>query len=131
MLLRLLSKEGLAVISKDFRDLLRAFNAHKVEYLVIGGFALGVHLEPRTTKDIGLWSRTDERNAKAVFAALAQFGAPRAGMSPDDFMEDTIFQMGQPPKRVDILQQIDGITFDEAWGHRLEGFIDDETPALV
>jgi hypothetical protein len=57
MFLRLLSKEGLAVISKDFRDLLRAFNAHKVEYLVIGGFALGVHLEPRTTKDIDLLIR--------------------------------------------------------------------------
>jgi hypothetical protein len=119
------------MMSKDFRDLLRAFNAHEVKYLVVGGFAFGVHLEPRTTKDIDLWIRTDPQNAKAVFQALAEFGAPLAGMSPDDFMDGTIFQMGQPPERVDILQNIDGITFDEAWDHRLEGFIDEKTPALV
>jgi len=119
------------MMSKDFQDILRAFNAHKVKYLVVGGYAFGVHLEPRTTKDIDLWIQTDPENAKAVFQALAEFGAPIAGMSPDDFMDGTIFQMGRPPERIDILQKIDGITFDEAWVHRLEGLIDGETTALV
>ena len=119
------------MISKDFQDILRAFNAHKVKYLVVGGFAFGVHLEPRTTKDIDLWIRTDPENAKAVFQALAEFGAPLAGMTPDDFMDGTIFQMGQSPERIDILQQISGLDFDSAWEHRLEGSIDPETPALV
>jgi hypothetical protein len=119
------------MMSKDFQDILRAFNAHKVKYLVVGGFAFGVHLEPRTTKDIDLWIRTDPENAKAVFQALAEFGAPIAGMSPKDFMDGTVFQMGQAPERIDILQQVAGLEFDDAWEHRLEGFIDENTPALV
>jgi hypothetical protein len=118
-------------MSKDFQDILRAFNAHKVKYLVVGGFAFGVHLEPRATKDIDLWIREDPENAKAVFQALAEFGAPIAGMTPDDFMDGTIFQMGQPPERIDILQQVSGLDFDSAWENRLEGFIDENTPALV
>ena len=119
------------MMSKDFQDILRAFNARKVKYLVVGGFAFGVHLEPRTTKDIDLWIRTDPENAKAVFQALAEFGAPIAGMTPDDFTDGTIFQMGQPPERIDILQQVSGLDFDSAWEHRLEGFIEEDTPALV
>lgn len=119
------------MMSKNFRDILRAFNDHRVKYLVVGGFAFGVHLEPRTTKDIDLWIRTDPENAKAVFQALAEFGAPIAGMKWDDFMDGTIFQMGQPPERIDILQQVSGLDFDTAWEHRLEGFIDEHTPALV
>jgi hypothetical protein len=119
------------MMNKDFQDVLRAFSAHKVKYLVIGGYAFGVHLEPRTTKDIDLWIRTDPDNAKAVFQALADFGAPIAGMTPDDFMDGTIFQMGQPPERIDILQQVSGLDFDTAWEHRLEGFIDEHTPTLV
>ena len=119
------------MISKDFQDILRAFNAHNVKYLVVGGFAYGVHLEPRATKDIDLWIRNDSENAKAVFQALAEFGAPIAGMTPDDFMDGTIFQMGQSPERIDILQQVSGLDFDSAWDHRLEGFIDQDTSALV
>ena len=119
------------MMSKDFQDILRAFKAHQVKYLVVGGFAFGVHLEPRTTKDIDLWIRADPENAKAVFDALAEFGAPIAGMTPQDFMDGTVFQMGQTPNRIDILQQISGLDFDTAWEHRLEGFIDEHTPALV
>jgi hypothetical protein len=119
------------MMSKDFQDILRAFNAHKVKYLVVGGYAFGVHLEPRTTKDIDLWISTDKENAKAVLQALAEFGAPIAGMTPDDFMDGTIFQMGQSPERIDILQQVSGLDFDSAWEHRLEGFIDQDTSALV
>ncbi len=119
------------MMSKNFQDILRVFNAHKVKYLVVGGFAFGVHLEPRTTKDIDLWIGTDPENAKAVFRALAEFGAPISGMTADDFMDGTIFQMGQPPERIDILQQVSGLDFDSAWERRLEGFIDEHTPALV
>jgi len=90
-----------------------------------------VQLEPRSTKDIDLWISTDLDNAKAVFQALAEFGAPIAGMTLADFMDGTIFQMGQPPERIDILQQVSGLDFDNAWEHRIEGFIDADTPALV
>jgi hypothetical protein len=119
------------MITKDFKDLLRAFNANAVKYLIIGAHAFGVHAQPRATKDLAVFIRSDEENAKAVFRALAEFGAPLQGMSPVDFSDGTTFQMGQPPDRIDILQRIDGVTFDEAWTNRIEGSIDGEVPASV
>jgi hypothetical protein len=68
--------------------------------------------------------------AKHCFA-LAQYGAPLGGLSPADFMDGTVFQIGQPPARVDILHRIDGISFDEAWENRIEGLIDGEIRTSV
>lgn len=117
-------------LTKDLKDILRAFNANAVKYLIVGGHAFGVHAEPRTTNDLDLFVRSDPANAQAVFRALTQFGAPLAGMSPEDFADGTLFQIGLPPERIDILQTIDGITFDEAWPNRIEGSID-EIPAFI
>ena len=119
------------MMTGDFKDLLRALNANGAKYLIIGGHALAVHLVPRMTKDLDLFIRSDEQNAKAVFNAFAQFGAPLQGMSPADFMDGTTFQIGQEPDRIDILQRIDGITFDEAWTNRVEGTVDGEISTSV
>jgi hypothetical protein len=119
------------MMNKDFKDLLRTLNANAAEYLIIGGYALAVHLTPRTTGDLDLFIRSDQENAKAVFRALKQFGAPLEGMTEADFVDGTIFQIGQEPDRIDILQRIDGITFDEAWANRIEGMIDCDVPASV
>ena len=119
------------MMSKNLREILQAFNAHGVKYLVVGGYAFGAYSEPRTTKDIDLWIRTDAENAKAVFAALAEFGAPIAGMSPADFMDGKVFYFGQAPNRVDILQKIDGVSFDEAWRNRVKGRIEGEIPCQI
>ena len=119
------------MMGEDLKDLLRAFNANAVKYLVVGGYAFGVHAEPRATKDLDLFIQPSQENSEAVFRALAQFGVPLEGMSPADFTDGTIFQIGQPPARVDILQQIDGISFDEAWVNRIEGRVDGEVPAVV
>jgi predicted nucleotidyltransferase len=115
----------------DLKELLRAFNDHAVKYLIVGGYAFGVHAEPRATKDLDIFIRSDEENSKAIFDALTQYGAPLAGLSPHDFMDGTIFQIGQPPTRIDIVQHIDGITFDEAWGNRIEGLVDGEIKTAV
>src|ERR1700747_2671517 len=119
------SRKAPMMLTKDFKDLLRLLNAHKVDYLLIGGHAFSVHAEPRTTKDLDIFIRSNPENARAVFRALAQFGAPLAGMSEDDFVDGTTFQLGVPPDRIDILQKIDGITFEEAWSNRIEGKPDD------
>lgn len=125
------SNERRPMLTKDFKDLLRALNDNAVEYLIIGGHALAVHLVPRMTKDLGLFIRSNEKNANAVFRALAQFGAPSEGMSPSDFADGTTFQIGQEPDRIDILQRIDGISFDEAWANRIAGTVDGDIPAAV
>jgi hypothetical protein len=120
-------------VHKDQKDLLTVFNAHGVKYLVIGAHAVGVHAEPRGTKDLDVFIKADEENSEAVFAALAQYGAPLAGMTPDDFNDEptSVFQLGIEPDRVDILQGIAGVTFDEAWDSRIESLLDTDTPAHV
>jgi hypothetical protein len=120
-----------SMMPKDLKELLRAFNDHAVKYLIVGGYAFGVHAEPRATKDLDIFIRSDEENGKAVFRALAQYGAPLDGLRPADFSDGTTFQMGQPPARIDILQGIDGVTFDEAWKNRIEGLIDGEVRTAV
>jgi hypothetical protein len=119
------------MMAKDFKDLLRLLNANGADYLIIGGHAFSVYSEPRTTKDLDLFIRSEPENTKAVFRALAQFGAPIQGMAPADFVDGTTFQMGQPPNRIDVLQSIDGITFEEAWAHRVQGMIDGEVSAAI
>ena len=111
---------------RDLKDLLRAFNKNSVRYLIVGGYAFGVHAEPRATKDLHLLIRSDETNSSAVYHALTQYGAPLDGLTPRDFMDGSTFQIGQPPARIDILQRIDGLSFDEAWQNRIEGVIDGE-----
>jgi hypothetical protein len=119
------------MMPKDLTDLLRAFNEHGVRYLVVGGYAFGVHAEPRATKHLDLFVRSDEANSAAIYRALTEYGAPLDGLTTRDFMDGSIFQIGQPPARIDILQRIDGLTFDEAWQNRIEGLIDGEVQIRV
>lgn len=119
------------MMPEDLKELLRAFNDHGVKYLIVGGYAFGVHAEPRATEDLDIFVRAEEENSKAIFRALAQYGAPLEGLTPSDFMDGTTFQIGQPPTRIDILQQIDGVTFDEAWENRIDGVIDGQIRAGV
>lgn len=119
------------MMPKDLKELLRAFNDNAVKYLIVGGYAFGVHAEPRATKDLDIFIRSDEENSRAVFRALTQYGAPLDGLSPADFMDGSAFQIGQPPARIDILQRIDGVTFDQAWKNRIEGLVDNEITTAV
>jgi hypothetical protein len=119
-------------MAQDLKELLSALNDHNVKYLVVGGYAVGVYAEPRATKDLDVFIRADTQNSEAVFRALSAYGAPLAGYTPADFNDGgSWFQMGQPPFRIDILQHIDSIDFDEAWDDRVETIIDGDLPAHV
>ena len=125
------SREDPPMMPTNLTELLRAFNDHGVRYLVVGGYAYGIHAEPRATKDLNISIRSDEENSQAVFQALAEFGAPLDGLSAADFKDGSTFQIDLPPARIDLLQRIDGITFDEAWKNRIQGTIDGEIPVVV
>jgi len=87
---------------QDFKELLSLFNEHKVKYLVVGGYAVSFHAQPRATKDLEILIKADAANARAVYAALARFGAPIEGMVPEDFIEKgKFYRMGRPPLMVD------------------------------
>jgi hypothetical protein len=118
-------RSGRAVwMHSDFEELLSIFNAHDVKYLVVGGHAVMLYTEPRYTKDLDLWVEASQENARKVFRALAAFGAPLAGLSPDDFAhEEFFYQIGVPPVRVDILMSLTGLTFSDAWPNRTESAI--------
>lgn len=116
----------------DFEELLSIFNAHDVKYLIVGGHAVMLYTEPRYTKDLDLWVEATHENASRVFRALATFGAPLTGLSPDDFAnEDFFYQIGVPPVRVDILMSISGLTFANAWPNRLESTLGAQKIAFI
>ena len=103
----------------DFKELLNIFENHKIRYLVVGAYAVMKYSEPRFTKDLDVWIATDPENAKAVYLALKEFGAPLADLSADDFTQkDYFYQMGIAPLRVDIMMSIPGVEFEDAWGNR-------------
>lgn len=105
--------------NSDFRELLSLFKKHKVRYLVVGGYAVMKYSEPRFTKDLDVWIATDPENAKSVYAALKEFGAPLLNLTANDFTQkDYFYQMGRSPLRVDIMMSIPGVEFEAAWRNR-------------
>jgi hypothetical protein len=115
---------------QDFKELLSAFNEGHVKYLIVGGYAVSFHAEPRATKDLDILVSADAENAKAVYAALAKFGAPVEGLAAKDFTDlDSLFRMGTPPVMVDIMPRISGVEFAEAWERRVDVAIDETLTA--
>ena len=112
----------------EFKELLSIFNAQKVKYLIVGGYAVSFHAQPRATNDIDLLIKPDAENAEAVYAALSEFGAPLEGLTAESFIErDKFFRMGRAPVMVDILPEISGVDFDRAWQRRVEAVIDPQS----
>jgi hypothetical protein len=108
-------------MNRDFNELLLAFNAHHVEYLLVGAHALAVYGHVRATKDLDVWVRPEPENAKRVLEALQEFGAPLEDLTIDDLSTaGTVFQIGIPPLRVDVITRIDGVDFAAAWPERFQ-----------
>jgi hypothetical protein len=106
----------------DFRELLALFNAHHVEYLIVGGYALAFHGAPRFTGDLDIFVKPDMANAQRILTALAAFGFASVGLTPSDFERpDQVVQLGVPPVRVDLLTSITDVSWDEAWAGRVAG----------
>lgn len=106
-------------MNRDFSELLLAFNENSVEYLVVGAHALAAYGHVRATKDLDVWIRADRENAGKVLQAISQFGAPLGDLTADDLCTPgTIFQIGIPPLRIDLITQIDGVDFADAWADR-------------
>jgi len=119
-------------MSPDFKDLLSEFNARRVEYLVVGAFALAAHGRVRATGDLDIWVRPAAENAKRVMDALTAFGAPLHDLSIEDLSRPgTVYQIGVAPLRIDILTGIDAVEFDDAWSSRFVAqFAGESVPVL-
>lgn len=108
------------MLGKDFREFVSLLNAHRVDYLVVGAYAVGAHGHPRYTGDLDVWVRPSPDNAARVVSALNEFGFASFKLKPEDFSRPgRILQMGYPPRRIDLMTSIEAVTFDTAYPKRL------------
>ena len=107
-------------MNRDWIELLAAFNAFGVEYIVVGAYALAAHGHVRATKDLDVWVRPTPGNASRTMKALVEFDAPLHDLTEEDLAAaGTVFQIGVAPLRVDVITAIDGVEFEAAWSDRL------------
>ena len=109
-------------IQKDFKELLELFNTHKVEYIVVGGYALAFHGVPRFTGDIDLLVMPVAENARRVLASLRDFGFDSLNLSESDFTRiENIIQLGVSPVRIDILTSLSGVDWEKSQANKVAG----------
>lgn len=103
-------------LASDFLDFIVCMNEQMVEFVLVGGYAVGIHGVVRATGDIDFFYRRTEENVQRLCAALAAFGAPPNVVSSDTLMTpDMVTYFGEPPYRIDLLGDVDGVSFDEVW----------------
>ncbi len=107
------------MFNKDFSEFVSLLNAHRVEYLVVGGYALAAYGHPRFTGDLDIWLRASDENAGRTIEALRAFGFGSLDIAAADLVKpDAVVQLGYPPGRIDLLASIDGVSFDECAARR-------------
>lgn len=116
----------------DFKDFLQLLNSHQVEYLLIGGYAVGYHGYPHATGDMDIWIAIHPQNAEKVVTVLREFGFDLPELSVELFLkENQIIHMGVPPVKIDITTTISGVQFDECYAKRIVDILDDVQVNLI
>ena len=112
-------------LPKDFKEFLKLLNANQVEYLLIGGYAVGYHGYPRATADMDIWIAAKPDNSTKIINVFNDFGFSDSMLKPDIFLkEDQIIRIGLPPIRIEVITTISGVSFDECYSERVIGKID-------
>ncbi|MFM9972764.1 MAG: hypothetical protein ACKVQK_30680 [Burkholderiales bacterium] len=108
------------MLNKDFKEFAELLNSTRVEYLIVGGYALAAHGHPRYTGDLDIWLRREKGNADNLIRVLDAFGFGSLGLSATDFLRPaSVVQLGYPPSRIDLITAIDGVGFDECFPNRV------------
>ena len=114
------------MLNNDYREMLQLLSEEGVEFLLVGAYAMAAHGYPRSTMDIDIWVKPSVHNAQAVIRALNRFGAPLHDLTDADLQSvDTIFQIGVPPRRIDIITGASGLQFDETYAQSVEVNVED------
>jgi hypothetical protein len=112
-------------LPQDFKEFLKLLKENNVQYLLIGGYAIGYHGYPRATNDLDIWVAIHPRNAKKIVLTLREFGFNTADLANELFLQEkSIVRMGVPPIRIEILTTISGVTFAECFQARIETILD-------
>ena len=108
-------------IQKDFKELLELLNSHKVEYLIVGGYALAYYGHPRFTGDMDILVKAEHENAGKIILALKDFGFGALDISEDDLIfSGNVIQLGYPPVRIDLVTSISGVAWEEANSNKIK-----------
>ena len=119
-------------LTKDLREFIELLNSQRVEYVLVGAYAMAYHTRPRYTEDIDILVRPSPENAARLENVIRSFGFTSLGLSAADFQQQNqVVQLGQPPNRIDILTSISGVSFEEAWQGRQFGELDGITVPLL
>ena len=108
-------------VHRDFKDFISLMHANGVDFVIVGSFALSFHGHPRATGDMDIWVRKSPENASKILKVLDEFGFGSLGVTGDDFLDDKVIQLGQPPVRIDLMTELDGLNPDEVWAGRVAG----------
>lgn len=107
------------MFSQDFKEFVELLIKNSAEYLIVGGYAVGIHGHPRYTGDLDIWLNPTEENAQRILKSVNEFGFSSVGLTIEDFTKiGNVIQLGFPPLRIDLLTDIDGVTFEEAYKNR-------------
>ncbi len=118
------------LLTPEFREFLALLNAHKVRYLLVGGYAVGFHGYVRYTNDLDIWVAISPKNAANLAKAIEAFAG--TGVDESKFLSTrTLFQIGVPPIRIEVMTQIDGVAFDDCYGQRESKSIGDVTIDVI
>lgn len=113
------------MFSQDFKEFIELLAKNKVEYLIVGGYAVGIHGYPRYTGDLDVWVNPTEQNSALVLKAVDEFGFSSFKLTQNDFSKPgNVIQLGYPPLRIDLITEVDGVIFDECYPNRKEISID-------
>jgi hypothetical protein len=112
-------------LDRDFSEFIACCIARDVQFLIVGGYAVAAHGHPRYTKELDVWVLVDPENASRLIDALEDFGFGSVGLTTDDLLDtDAVIQLGYPPKRIDLLTSVDGLTFEACYDDRVTIDID-------
>jgi hypothetical protein len=113
------------MFEQDFIDFINLLNQHGVDYMIVGAHALAFHGRPRHTGDLDIWIKPSNENADKMITVINDFGFSSLGLTGSDFLkENYVTQLGYPPLRIDILNSISGVEFDEGYENKIRGEVD-------
>ena len=123
---------GTIHLPQDFKEFFQSFNQHEVEYLLVGGYAVGYHGYPRATIAIDVWVAANPESARRVVTALEEFGFGSQVLVEGLFLgSDQVVRMGLPPMRIEIMTSISGVDFEDAYDQRIEDMLDGVPVKLI
>lgn len=109
------------MFSQDFKEFIELLIKNEAEYLIVGGYAVGIHGHPRFTGDLDIWLNPTPQNAGLILRSVNEFGFSSFKLTPADFTKaGNVIQLGYPPLRIDLLTEIDGVIFKECFVNRKE-----------